>query len=218
MSVVFAFTSLKGAVVASDGIKVHNTTGVYMDHFDKTFYIDSPPIIGGHAGLTEFQGMTIGEHLKDMIQRKSARSLKDLIDDIEVNMTECLLQSGIIITECDPKIILIGKKDLFEGELEIHTIDFNPSSGKISTIRNIYDKPGAVAHTGDEDARQSALKLIPTKKKLAAMRVNHLKKLAERVIKKGVDNCGNHPKFPGIPACAGGPFLKEMYYSHTIRK
>ena len=214
MSIGLSLISKKGAAVASDGIRM-SPRGEAEDDFDKTFSLDDPRIIGIHVGLTDFQGATNAQHIKDIIVQNSSVCMNDVVATVASKLSERLESSGITALDRRVELILVGRKDLSLGEFEIHTIDFKPApNGKIAVTSARYKDAGAYAHSGDDQARAAAKEVIEAAQtKRSALRVRKLKELAERAIRAGVKHCGPHPNFPDQPACAGGPYTKVLYYS-----
>jgi hypothetical protein len=207
MSLAIALLGSRSGAVASDSIRVSPSGSAEFD-YDKTFSLAGINILGAHVGLLEFSGRTIAEHVNDIVSNSRQDNMRKIAELIASQLIEKLSASEIIVEERKVEILFVGRKKFRAGRYEIRCIDIklNPDTGQIESRPGFFKNPGAFVHTGDEKAREAAEKFLISKSdKISGGQANQLKRIAAEAIRQGIANCGQHPKFPDIPACGGEP-------------
>ncbi len=202
MSVALAVISHSGIVVASEGRVVRNGS-VVSDCFDKTFQGLDGKVLGAHTGLLCFSGMSVGEHINQIIKSEYAdkTSLEELVDLLLnpfAKRMENIKPNEVGFQHRTIDILLADRHT-------IYAIRFEPKDGKIFyRAPKEYSHPGARAVCGDCKAQSAALGVITARRKqIPSMRDKSLTKLAQRAIQKGIANAGSSRQNQDICSCGG---------------
>lgn len=212
MSISLALISTHGGVVASDSMRRNGDTGEVSYNCNKTFLIKKPHVIGTHVGLTGFSGLTIGEHVEQIISEVSEASLTELVAKLANNFVKRLDLCEVTFQKRAVEILLIGMSRLNAGDLEIHAIDIHPtvSSGTLDIKTHVYTLPGASGIAGDDSARDAIKPALENQEKVRFLKIGKLEQYARRLIITGINNCGPHPDQADLKACGGRPCTQRF--------
>jgi hypothetical protein len=207
MSLIVALLGKNCGVVASDSIKVSPQGDVSFD-FDKTFSLQRPLMIGAHVGLLEFAGAKIADHVYGIAAESKLGSIREVADRIALELIKKLNLSEIAFENRKVELLTLSRKKFRSGRYEIRPIDLSPNSntGVIDYIPGLYHSAGALAHSGDDQARVHVKEFLDRiRDKIPAMKMAQLKQISLDAITYGIERCGKHPRFPDVPACGGPP-------------
>jgi len=208
MSLIVAILGKNCGVVASDSIMVSPQGDTSFD-FDKTFSIQRPLMIAAHVGLLEFKGLKIADHVREITVKLKFENFRNAADQIALGLIERLNFSEITFESRKVELLILGRKKFRSGRYEIRSIDLRPNfnTGIIDYIPGFYHGDGALAHSGDDQAREYVKEFLNRiRDKIPAMKTDQLKQTVVDAITLGIERCGRHPRFSAVPACGGHPF------------
>jgi hypothetical protein len=230
MSIIIGLISKKCELVASDG---RLTSGAEFkfgsvikkaipidDQFDKTFSLKEGRIIGTVAGLMEFHGLKISEHLENILNEECnnvnfldqtmnclATKLKTRIEGI--SDAEILFEHRII------DLILIGSTYDEPNDLKLFSFRFKPDlNSNIITVESseIPAHRKGFAHWqlfGDDASQESVNRFLSSELKETPIEEKRLRSLSYKAIRLGIISSSKH-EFGEYPTCGGKPFVKTI--------
>ena len=224
MSIIIALISTRCGVVASDGRRFSSAfpdkqipAEVELENFDKTFSLLKGKVIGAFAGLLEFSGRTIREHIVETASAwlDSSEDYESLANKIKHDMQEKLSEIrddevGFIYRTLD--LLLVAGDRLAGNNPKIFAIRFEPRNDLI-----IADGPEIVEssprHIGQRirgvpEAREGAEKALILKRN-KKIDIEYLEALAGRGIKSGIYSSRSHP-YGTEQACGGSIFVRRL--------
>jgi hypothetical protein len=224
MSIIIALISTRCGVVASDGRRFSSAVPdkgipaeVELDNFDKTFSLLEGKVIGAFAGLLEFSGRTIREHIVETASAwsDSSEDYESLVQKIKRDMQEKLFkirddEVGFIYRTLD--MLLVAGDRVAGNNPKLFAIRFEPRNGLI-----IADGPETVEssprHIGQRirgvpEARDGAEKALSLKRN-KKIDIEYLEALVRRGIKSGIFSAKSHP-YGTEQACGGSIFIQRL--------
>ena len=217
MSFIVAVISSRAGVVASDGrrfasVQIGQPAPVETNEWDKTFELSGEGIIGAFCGLLEFSGLTISEHIREIIASTLAcqTRLTSIVDHITTGMVSRLNQAAeedVARTERLVDVLLVGGERLKrDRKLKIFSIRFEPKEGTV--IPEVRDWP-MFCVAGDPSA-MAAAKSFLDKNYVGNRGPAHLRKLAEQAVETAVAGTGSRPH-TCTAACGGTKFFRSIF-------
>jgi hypothetical protein len=224
MSIIIALVSSRGGVVASDGRRFTSAfpdkgilAEIEQDNFDKTFSLFGGKVIGAFAGLLEFSGRTVREHISEIAPSRldSSGDSEALANAIKHDLQEKLSiirveEVGRTYRRLD--LLIVAGDRLSANNLKIFVIRFEPRNGIIvaeapeivcSSTHRIEQRFG-----GDPLAIAGAKEAMNVKRH-EKINIGYLEGLVRRGIKGGIHSCGTH-SFGTERTCGGGPFIRRL--------
>lgn len=233
MSIIIALASSQDGVVGSDGRmfgparfdggRVVKLAQIDKEDFKKTFSLYDGQVIGAFAGLMQFSGMTVAEHMSNILLQKAEEpdSLSNVVRLLKVEYQSRLAkidEKGVSFKYRESDILLVGRKDLRRKNLRIIQLRFHPDNSGTEIIceetaqdrKHLGKDVISWSMFGDESAQKAARKLIDLLTR-REWNLKLLEDLARDAILAGIAKSGLHP-FGEERACGGEVFVEHCSY------
>jgi len=223
MSIIAAFVSGEGAVVASDGRmftpaqldgeKVIKPAEIERDDFDKTFNFNNS-IIGAFCGLLSFSGLTTSTHITEILSAigEPTGTFESIIPTLGDNFRKRLnsISPDEILFNLRKVDILLVRR-ISKKAMGVVQMRFVPNNGEIRIDKNLSTIKNVKRYFlfGDDMAQNCASKVF-TNNKAKNQNINFLSMLITKAIQTGISSAGKSPFNQKIASCGGTIFRKQI--------
>jgi hypothetical protein len=226
MSIILGLVTSRDGIVMSDGRmfgsalldngKVVEEASIKSEEFDKTFCLDQGRLIGTLAGLMQFSGKKVSEHIEDIWQTsaKSKTEFTDIANELCEGLKGKLtnINPNDVVFECRKiDLVLIGRMTATKRQLVMGRFRFSPMNNQMSFSADMFPGEKLIKYCtfGDEKA-QAAVARVMTENKTSNRYATFLKILANRSIRAGIKRSGCQP-YGSEPACGGRTFTQVIH-------
>jgi hypothetical protein len=217
MSVAIAIATDAFGLVLSDSRRVESGGESCRDDFDKTFSVDSPSLVGAFTGLVEFGGLTVGQHVQEIVREEGGH---ELLNELAETIGEGLAAKLAEVSDAEVgfahrkvELLLVGRGRLTKGKPRICSIEVTPDAEKqkINPVSKLWATEDYYVTIGDDCAReQIRRRLPPAQKKFLFSSEGKTKEMVIRAVSYGISRCGVHPLYPEINSCGGETRIRTL--------
>jgi hypothetical protein len=220
MSIIAAFVSGQGAIVASDGRmftsarfdggKIVEQPKIGRDDFDKTFNFNNN-IIGAYCGLLSFSGLTTSTHITEILSgiKEPSGDFENIIRTLGENFRNRLLSipsNEVLFKFRHVDAIFVGR--VSKKAMEAIKMRFIPNHSDIciENIPSIIKNDNRYFLFGNDTAQKGAINIFANNK-AQNHDLSFLSKLIMKAIKAGITSSS---KFNQEKECGGTIFRKQI--------
>jgi len=217
MSVAMALAMGSFGLVVSDSRRVECGGRAFSDGVDKTFTLRQPEIIAAYVGLLEFAGLTVAEHVAQVVTCMHGYGELEAechgIGSRLADRLRSISENEVAFQHRKLEILVVGRHQLTGGSPRIASVELKPNgaSRQINLNVRLWAPDDYYVTVGDDEARAHINRAMPPPAQRCLLGdAGSAREYVVGVVTEAIARSGAHPLYPCLRACGGAPHVRGL--------